>query len=113
MRGLSAILALGVALALSACNYRGVPDPALSARDSEYMAMVAPVQEDRAFGRYLMDDPTGQAPGTIVVDTKERQLYYVLPQGKAILAGSGLAIVPANDLGDAARKIVAEVKKAA
>ena len=34
-------------------------------------------------------------------------------QGKAILAGSGLAIVAANDLGDAARKIVAEVKKAA
>jgi len=34
-------------------------------------------------------------------------------QGKAILAASGLAIVPANDLGDAARKIVAEVKKAA
>ena len=34
-------------------------------------------------------------------------------QGKAILSGSGLAIVPANDLGDAAKKIVAEVKKAA
>ena len=34
-------------------------------------------------------------------------------QGKAILANSGLAIVPANDLGDAARKIVAEVKAAA
>ena len=34
-------------------------------------------------------------------------------QGKAILAQSGLAIVPANDLGDAARKIVAEVRKAA
>ena len=34
-------------------------------------------------------------------------------QGKAILASSGLAIVPANDLGDAAQKIVAEVKKAA
>jgi succinyl-CoA synthetase beta subunit len=34
-------------------------------------------------------------------------------EGKAILAGSGLAIVPANDLGDAAQKIVAEVKKAA
>ena len=34
-------------------------------------------------------------------------------QGKAILASSGLAIVAANDLGDAARKIVAEVKKAA
>lgn len=34
-------------------------------------------------------------------------------EGKAILANSGLAIVPANDLGDAARKIVAEVKQAA
>jgi succinyl-CoA synthetase beta subunit len=34
-------------------------------------------------------------------------------QGKAILANSGLAIVPANDLGDAAQKIVAEVQKAA
>ena len=34
-------------------------------------------------------------------------------EGKRILANSGLAIVPANDLGDAAKKIVAEVKKAA
>ena len=33
--------------------------------------------------------------------------------GKDILANSGLAIVPANDLGDAAKKIVAEVKAAA
>ena len=34
-------------------------------------------------------------------------------EGKEILANSGLPIVAANDLGDAARKIVAEVKKAA
>ena len=34
-------------------------------------------------------------------------------QGKDILAGSGLPIVSADDLGDAARKIVAQVKKAA
>jgi succinyl-CoA synthetase beta subunit len=33
--------------------------------------------------------------------------------GKQILAGSGLPIVSADDLGDAARKIVAEVKQAA
>src|SRR6187399_1660407 len=32
--------------------------------------------------------------------------------GKAILADSGLAIVPADDLGDAARKIVAQVQEA-
>jgi succinyl-CoA synthetase beta subunit len=34
-------------------------------------------------------------------------------QGKAILANSGLPIVSANDLGDAAKKIVAQVKQAA
>ncbi|WP_336963961.1 ADP-forming succinate--CoA ligase subunit beta [Sphingobium aquiterrae] len=34
-------------------------------------------------------------------------------QGKEILAASGLAIVPADDLGDAAKKIVAQVKQAA
>jgi succinyl-CoA synthetase beta subunit len=34
-------------------------------------------------------------------------------EGKRILADSGLAIVPAEDLGDAAKKIVAEVGKAA
>jgi succinyl-CoA synthetase beta subunit len=34
-------------------------------------------------------------------------------EGKRILAESGLPIVAANDLGDAARKIVAQVKEAA
>ena len=34
-------------------------------------------------------------------------------KGKEILAGSGLPIVAANDLGDAAQKIVAQVKQAA
>ncbi len=34
-------------------------------------------------------------------------------KGKEILANSGLPIVPADDLGDAAKKIVAEVKEAA
>ena len=34
-------------------------------------------------------------------------------QGKEILANSGLPIIPADDLGDAAKKIVAQVKEAA
>ncbi|MBX3560668.1 MAG: ADP-forming succinate--CoA ligase subunit beta [Sphingomonas sp.] len=58
----------------------------------------------------------------IVAAAKEVQLSVPLvvrlegtnvEEGKAILADSGLAIVPANDLGDAARKIVAEVAKVA
>jgi len=34
-------------------------------------------------------------------------------QGKALLRNSGLPIIPADDLGDAARKVVAAAKKAA
>ena len=58
----------------------------------------------------------------IVAAAKEVQLSVPLvvrlegtnvEEGKRILAESGLAIVPANDLGDAARKIVAEVARVA
>jgi succinyl-CoA synthetase beta subunit len=34
-------------------------------------------------------------------------------QGKTLLRNSGLAIIPADDLGDAARKAVAAAKKVA
>ena len=59
----------------------------MSARDAEWMAQVPKAQEDMRYGRYLMDDPTGEAPGTVVVDTKERFLYYVLPDRKVIRYG--------------------------
>jgi succinyl-CoA synthetase beta subunit len=32
-------------------------------------------------------------------------------EGKAILAGSGLAVIPADDLDDAAQKVVAAVSR--
>ena len=54
--------------------------------------------------RACLDQPLNLAPGQT----------ELIPTGIAIhLADSGLAIVPANDLGDAAKKIVAEVGKAA
>ncbi len=58
----------------------------------------------------------------IVIAAKEVELDVPLvvrlegtnvQQGKDILAGSGLPIIPADDLGDAAKKIVAQVKEAA
>ena len=82
---LSAALALGVALA--GCNFKGTPDPVLSKRDAEWMALVPKAEEDRIFARYQIDDPTGEPPGTVVVDTKERQLYFVLPNRKAMRYG--------------------------
>jgi len=81
----SCILVLGASLA--GCNFKGTPDPVLSKRDTEWMALPPQAEEDRIYGRYLTADPTGEAPGTVVVDTKERQLYLVLPDRKAMRYG--------------------------
>ena len=59
----------------------------MSARDPEYMALVPKSEIWLPYERYRIDDPTGQAPGTIVVDTKEKFLYLVLPNKKAIRYG--------------------------
>ncbi|PVE26216.1 hypothetical protein DC522_00125 [Microvirga sp. KLBC 81] len=72
---------------LAGCTYKGVPEPQVSARDTEWLAQVPTAQEEPRYGRYLIEDPTGEAPGTIVVDTKQRFLYYVLDNKKAIRYG--------------------------
>lgn len=40
--------------------------------------------------RQLVDDPTGQLPGTVVVDPKNRFLYLVREGGKALRYGVGV-----------------------
>ncbi|WP_456077680.1 L,D-transpeptidase [Kaistia defluvii] len=45
---------------------------------------------DPKYLRQLVDDPTGEAPGTLVVNTKEKHLYLVLKDGKAMRYGVGL-----------------------
>ena len=75
------------AVALSGCEYRATPDPVLSARDKEFIAQVPKADMGRVFERYEVEDPTGQAPGTIVVNTGEKLLYYVLGGGKAMRYG--------------------------
>lgn len=84
------------------------PAPAIAAAEpeaaaSEYARMYAAVQDgdyklpsirhdavDPKYLRQLVDDPTGEAPGTLVVNTKERHLYLVLKDGKAMRYGVGL-----------------------
>jgi lipoprotein-anchoring transpeptidase ErfK/SrfK len=51
------------------------------------MALVPNHELDPNFQRYVVDDPTGEPPGTIVVDTRERLLYLVLPDRRAIRYG--------------------------
>ena len=81
-----AMMAL-TALLLGGCNFKSIPEPALSSRDSEYIARVPSFDVDLAYERYEVDDPTGQAPGTVVVDTTQRLLYFVLPNKRAIRYG--------------------------
>jgi lipoprotein-anchoring transpeptidase ErfK/SrfK len=87
MRFFSLPLLLVMMTVLAGCNFKGVPDPQVSARDAEWIAKVPKAEEDPRYARYMIDDPTGEAPGTIVVDTKERQLYLVQANKKAIRYG--------------------------
>jgi lipoprotein-anchoring transpeptidase ErfK/SrfK len=85
---LSRLLVLAATLmALAGCTFQGVPEPQVSARDTEFMAQVPKAQEEPRYARYIVDDPTGEAPGTIIVDTKNRFLYYVQENKKAIRYG--------------------------
>ncbi len=47
-------------------------------------------QIDRAYLPALVNDPTGERPGTIVIDTRSRYLYHVLADGKAQRYGVGV-----------------------
>jgi len=43
-----------------------------------------------AIPREIVDYPTKHKPGTIVINSTERRLYYVLPDGKAMRYGVGV-----------------------
>ncbi|MDE2578682.1 MAG: L,D-transpeptidase [Hyphomicrobiales bacterium] len=81
------LFALALTLFATGCNYRPTPDPMLSAYDKQQMAKVEKFDVDLDYQRYMVDDPTGQPPGTIVVDTKGKHLYYVMPGHKAMRYG--------------------------
>lgn len=87
MRAVQLTILAGASLLLLAGCFRATPDPTLSTRDAEFMALTPQAELDPHFGRYEIEDPTGEAPGTIVVDTKSRQLYLVQPGGRAMRYG--------------------------
>jgi lipoprotein-anchoring transpeptidase ErfK/SrfK len=77
-------------LALAGCDgigMRSVPDPSVSARDAKFLAEVPVVQLEPQYERYEVAYQTKEAPGTIVVDTDQNFLYFVLPDQKAIRYG--------------------------
>ena len=91
-----------VALSLAACGPEDGPGLAL-APATYYAQTYAAVPEemfvlpainltkvDPQYLRQAVKDPTGEAPGTIVVDTSKRFLYLVMEGGKAMRYGIGI-----------------------
>jgi lipoprotein-anchoring transpeptidase ErfK/SrfK len=64
-------------------------DASLTARDRQLLAHApyAPASIPESFRRHIVDYSRREVPGTILVDTDARYLYYVLPGGKAIRYG--------------------------
>lgn len=80
-------LAALAAMLMTGCTFKGVPDPALSSRDAEWLALVPNVDKGLIYERYEISYSTNEAPGTIIVDTRDKFLYFILPNKKAIRYG--------------------------
>lgn len=106
---LSGTAAVAASAALGACTTTREripvepPRPARPEVGADYALMYGPVSDngfdvpgvpvekiDPQFLRQVVDDPTGEMPGTIVVDTSAHFLYLVREGGYAIRYGVGL-----------------------
>src|SRR5690606_41123647 len=59
--------------------------------DAGYLLPAVPIERmDQQYLRQIDNDPTGERPGTIVVDTVGHFLYLVRENGKALRYGVGL-----------------------
>ena len=80
-------VALTVAVLTSGCQpilQAGLPDPKLSERDKQMMALAEPDETRIPDVRNIVEYQTKEKPGTIIVDTGPKNLYYVLPDSKAV-----------------------------
>jgi lipoprotein-anchoring transpeptidase ErfK/SrfK len=103
---LSAGFAGAASVALSACTttaprVENLPrvDPGLenyklmyaSVVDGGFEVPAVPIEKVKPqFYRQIVDDPTGERPGTVVVDTATHHLYHVREGGQAMRYGVGL-----------------------
>ncbi|HWE77323.1 MAG TPA: L,D-transpeptidase [Pseudolabrys sp.] len=90
IRGLVALLGLGVML--GGCMQSTLspsPEASLTPRDKKLLA-AAPYEKaviPEPYRRHMVTYHRKEEPGTIVIDSDARFLYYVLPGGKAIRYG--------------------------
>jgi lipoprotein-anchoring transpeptidase ErfK/SrfK len=83
--GLTAVVALGFAFGLPASIGHGQTVAALADVPAQFTIFSAKTQPKKARkGGSGLASLSGYGPGTIVVKTRERRLYYVLGDGKAV-----------------------------
>src|SRR5215467_3163488 len=87
------IVTAGLALLLGGCTHTSLPpvsDANFTARDKQQLAN-PPYQQASiplAYQRQVVPYHRNEAPGTVLVDTDARFVYYVLPEGRAIRYGA-------------------------
>ncbi|WEX09467.1 L,D-transpeptidase [Chelativorans sp. AA-79] len=86
---------VGVSAALAGCSIDGTPRVFTSeygmVADAGYQLPRIPIYKvPRQYHRQVIKYETGEKPGTIIVDTKEKYLYLVLEDGKAMRYGIGV-----------------------
>lgn len=106
-RLLAGLSAGSAAMVLSACTTtrarQEAPEPEPLPEPLGYQEMYGPVFDagyeipgipegrvDPRFLRQVVPDPTGEIPGTIVIDTASHYLYHVQPNRRAMRYGVGL-----------------------
>jgi lipoprotein-anchoring transpeptidase ErfK/SrfK len=84
-----ALVFLGLLLAGCSSTLEPASDANLKPRDKQLLARApyAKVAIPAPYQRHIVDYPRKEVPGSIVIDTDARYLYYVLPSGKAIRYG--------------------------
>ncbi len=81
-----------MALPLAGCisdTLDPVPESAIPARDRKLIASAPYLKHTPESGwlRHLVDAPTSDKPGTVIVDTDKKFLYLIQPNGKAYRYG--------------------------
>jgi lipoprotein-anchoring transpeptidase ErfK/SrfK len=96
MRGkiLVTVAVFGLAVALSGCTNGSLAlfsNTYGAKRDYGYQLPSIPIHKvPSKYHRQLVRYETKEKPGTIIVDTKEKFLYFVMPEGKAMRYGIGV-----------------------
>ena len=88
----AAVLATLLALSLAGCKTTSTPGAPAVERTSADLDDTLKGDQDppKGFERTVVDYPTKEKPGTVIIDTREKHLYLVQSGGKALRYGVGV-----------------------